>query len=154
MTPNEARMTGQRSIYFLATVLLAAPSLSAQQAADTADIHPTLRAFYFNLAHRDWEAIASQVLSAKIVAHRPAPAAMVAAEATPRDGAAIVCAPEAPPAGAEIRLDGVWAEVTVPRCAGAARGADELRLIRFEDRWRIVYIDLFDEQARVAAATR
>jgi hypothetical protein len=142
-------------MYFLAMVLLAAPSLSAQQAAeDTAEIHQTLRAFYFNLAHRDWEAIASQVLSAKIVAHRPAPAAMVAAAATPRDGTAIVCVPEAPPAGVEIRFAGAWAEVTVPRCAGAARGADELRLIRFEGRWRIVYIDLFDEQASVAAATR
>ena len=45
---------------------------------------------------------------------------------------------------ATITLDGDWAEVSVPRCT-APRGADEFRLIRFERRWRFVYIDLFQE---------
>jgi hypothetical protein len=45
---------------------------------------------------------------------------------------------------AAIRLDGDWAEVSVPRCSGAAAGVDELRMLYFEERWRFIYTDLFD----------
>ena len=45
---------------------------------------------------------------------------------------------------AAIRLDGDWAEVSVPRCSGNSAGADELRLLYFEERWRFIYTDLFD----------
>lgn len=45
---------------------------------------------------------------------------------------------------AAIRLDGDWAEVSVPRCSGASGGVDELRMLYFEERWRFIYTDLFD----------
>lgn len=114
--------------------------------ADTAGIHTALRAFYFSLSHRDWEAIAGQVLSAKVVAHRPPPDAMVAAEAAAGRAAGLACGES------RITRDGSWAEVSVVRCGGTARGVDEFRLIRFQRRWRIVYIDLSRESVSVAAA--
>jgi hypothetical protein len=45
---------------------------------------------------------------------------------------------------AAIRLDGDWAEVTVARCSGAVVGADEFRMLYFEERWRFIYTDLFE----------
>jgi len=120
-------------------------------APDSSAIHTTLRAFYFNLAHRDWEAIASQVLPAKVVAHRPAPEAMVAAAESPApldDGADC---PTHPGDLARITTEGDWAEVSVARCQEGKRGEDEFRLIHFEQRWRIVYIDLFEERLSVTA---
>jgi len=45
---------------------------------------------------------------------------------------------------APIRLDGDWAEVSVPRCNGASAGADEFRMLYFEERWRFIYTDLFE----------
>lgn len=134
----------------LAAALVGLPVAASAQtsaAADTAGINTTLRAFYFNLTHRDWEAIASQVLPAKVVAHRPPPEALVAAAAATEDIAAVACDSTGALAGARISVIGDWAEVSVPRCLSAAPGAaDELRLIRFEERWRIVYIDV-DEQS-------
>jgi len=53
---------------------------------------------------------------------------------------------------AAITLDGDWAEVSVPRCAGTAVGADEFRFIRFERRWRVIYIALFREGSPVQLA--
>jgi hypothetical protein len=50
---------------------------------------------------------------------------------------------------AVIELDGDWAEVSVPRCSPAV-GADEFRLIRFDGRWRFVYIHL-SQQMNVTA---
>jgi len=49
-----------------------------------------------------------------------------------------------------ITLDGDWAEVTVPSCASPLAGADEFRLIRFEGRWRFVYIRLFESPVTVS----
>lgn len=86
------------------TALAAAPAAQAQDApADTAGIHTALRAFYFSLGHRDWEAIAGQVLSAKVVAHRPPPDAMVAGEAAPGRAAGLACGTS------RIRVDGACA---------------------------------------------
>jgi hypothetical protein len=126
----------------------AAATATAQQApvrpdSTRAQIQGTLRAFYFNLAHNDWEALAADILPAKVVAHRSVPARLVM-PAPSGDGAAVECSSPATPSidGATITLDGDWAEVSVPRCA-EPRGADEFRLIRFERRWRFVYIDLF-----------
>ena len=139
----------------LAAALCAAfallPGRASAQETDSSAIHTTLRAFYFNLAHHDWEAIASQVLPAKVVAHRPAPEAMVAAAESPAllDDSADCSAP--PGDQARITTDGDWAEVSVARCEGALRGEDEFRLIHFEQRWRIVYIDLFAQRLSVMA---
>jgi elongation factor P--beta-lysine ligase len=45
---------------------------------------------------------------------------------------------------ADIRLDGDWAEASVPRCSGTASGVDEFRMLYFEERWRFIYTDLFE----------
>jgi hypothetical protein len=154
--PSEETMTIRRRVGLLsaapfvaglAATLAAAPVARAQESSpDTAGIHAALRAFYYSLAHRDWEAIAGQVLPAKVVAHRPPPDAMVIAATSPDRAAGLRCGES------RVRADGAWAEVSAIRCRGAARATDEFRLIRFEERWRIVYIDLVDET--VMAATR
>jgi hypothetical protein len=41
--------------------------------------------------------------------------------------------------------------VSVPRCGAPLAGADEFRLIRFESRWRFVYIRLLEEPVIVSA---
>jgi hypothetical protein len=128
--------TGLRlTLLFTGALAATAPARAQDPIADTAGIHAALRAFYYSLGHRDWEAIAGQVLSAKVVAHRPPPDAMVAAEAAEGRAAGLACGES------RVMMDGAWAEVSVARCLGTARGADEFRLIRFERRWRIVYID-------------
>lgn len=48
---------------------------------------------------------------------------------------------------AAIRLDGDWAEASVPRCQEGRAGADEFRLLYFEHRWRFIYTDLFEAPA-------
>jgi hypothetical protein len=48
---------------------------------------------------------------------------------------------------AEIRIDGDWADVSVPRCSGTSPGVDELGMLYFEERWRFIYTDLFDGSA-------
>jgi hypothetical protein len=52
---------------------------------------------------------------------------------------------------AAIMLEGDWAEATVPRCTAASAGFDEFRLINFEERWRIVYIELYQDPINVSA---
>lgn len=44
---------------------------------------------------------------------------------------------------AAIRIDGDWADVSVPRCDGSRGGVDEFRLMFFEHRWRFIYTDMF-----------
>jgi hypothetical protein len=144
-------MPSRRAAIALVTLLIAATATAAAQQAPArrdstrAQLQRTLRAFYFNLAHYDWEALAADVLPAKMVAHRPAPEALVTS-APSAAGAPAECASPATPSidGAIITLDGDWAQVSVPRCT-EPRGADEFRLIRFDRRWRFVYIDLFQE---------
>jgi hypothetical protein len=142
-------MPFRRTALALVTLLIAAACRAAAQQAPAqhdstrAQIHRTLRAFYFNLAHNDWEALTADILPAKVVPHRSVPEALVMA-ARSGAGPPVECgSPETPLIdGAIITLDGDWAEVSVPRCT-EPRGADEFRLIRFERRWRFVHIDLF-----------
>ena len=66
----------------------ALPAGAQQQPGTEADstraqLRMTLRAFYFNLAHQDWAAVSAAVLPAKVVAHRPAPATLMAATQRP-----------------------------------------------------------------------
>ena len=154
-----------RTAVALITVLLASAGTAiAQQPRALLDsarahIHSTLRAFYFNLAHQDWTALSADILPAKVVAHRPAPETLMVAAASPGRTAGLSPAADEPVAcssnatvlvdQATITLDGDWAEVSVPRCSAPA-GADEFRLIHFEERWRFVYIDLFEESVNVA----
>ena len=159
---------------FLLMLTAAVPSATAQQSAagaDSAEIDKTsaelrsaLRAFYFSLAHRDWEALSAGILPAKVVAHHPAPEAIVAASTRPVGGArpigsaaaneSPVCSSAARPSvdGAVITLRDDWAEVSVMSCGGAPGAADEFRFIHFEGRWWIVFIDLFRNPAGIGPA--
>jgi hypothetical protein len=119
-----------------------------------AQIRTVLRAFYFNLENQNWEALAAYVLSPKLLERRGAPTdlQMVARDRGRGRGsshaatASLSCPSSASPGVDEagIRLDGDWAEVSVPRCSGASLGVDEFRMLYFEERWRFIYTDLFD----------
>jgi hypothetical protein len=133
----------------LATALGVCTSTAAAQQSPIepdsarAQIQTALRAFYFNLDHQDWEALTADILAAKVIASRAVPKSMVApAPASDR----LPCSSDIPTrvSRAAIAFDGDWAEVSVPRCTVASAGSDEFRLIHFEERWRFVYIDLYD----------
>ena len=154
-------VTSRTAFALLAVLLTATVAGTAQQSPDSAraQIHTRLRAFYFNLAHQDWEALTADILAAKVVAHRPAPAALVAAAASPsrevRGSASYhraACSSRATPLVDQsvMLLHGDWAEVSVPRCGTVGGGEDEFRLIHFEQRWRIVSINLFQERRSVS----
>jgi hypothetical protein len=135
-------------------------SATAQQAAPSSpdsarsQIRAVLRAFYLHLENQNWEALSPYVLSPKLLERRGAPEDrhMVTRDrARGRGSSHATSPPRACPAKpsavvdqAAIRLDGDWAEVSVPRCSGAAAGVDELRMLYFEERWRFIYTDLFD----------
>jgi hypothetical protein len=125
---------------------------SAQQVppADSsrAQIQQTLRSWYFSLAHHDWNAVTDDILAAKVVAHRLPPAGLLKKQEVQSEAALEIrhCAAReaALVEAALVRLDGDWAEVWVPRCGTGFRGGDSFRLIYFEQRWRFVYIDLYE----------
>ena len=127
---------------------------AAQQAAMRADsaraqIGAVLRAFYLNLESQNWGALSMYVLSPKLLERRGAPGDLQTAardRARGRGSSHAAAAPVACPSSsspvvdeAAIRLDGDWAEVSVPRCSGAWVGADEFRMLYFEERWRFIY---------------
>jgi hypothetical protein len=117
-------------------------------------IRGVLRAFYLHLENQDWEALSPYVLSPKLLERRGSSedVQMVIRDRTRSRGASHAASrprtcPVKPTAlidEAAIRLDGDWAEVSVPRCSGATAGVDELRMLYFEERWRFIYTDLFD----------
>jgi hypothetical protein len=125
---------------------------SAQQVppADSsrAQIKQTLRSWYFSLAHHDWNAVTDDILAAKVVAHRLPPAGLLKKQEVQSEAALEIrhCAAgeAALVEAALVRLDGDWAEVWVPRCGTGFMGGDSFRLIYFEQRWRFVYIDLYE----------
>jgi hypothetical protein len=117
-------------------------------------IRAVLRAFYLNLESQNWDALSAYVLSPKLLERRGAPGDLQTAARDRARGrgsshtapALITCPSSTSPMvdEAAVRLDGDWAEVSVPRCSGAAAGADEFRLLYFEERWRFIYTDLFE----------
>ncbi|MBA2565527.1 MAG: hypothetical protein H0V09_08920 [Gemmatimonadetes bacterium] len=140
----------------LMATALPAPAQQGLTQSDSpqAQLRTTLRAFYFSLAHRDWNALSVNILPAKVVAHRTAPEALVSPPRAARpvrligsapatDGAS-GCGSKAGPLVEEatIRLEGDWAEVWVRRCAATSIGADRFRFVHFDGRWWIVHIDL------------
>jgi hypothetical protein len=138
-----------------AALIVSTVSANAQQSPArtkilSTQIQPILRAFYFNLAHQNWEALTADILPAKVVAHRPAPEALVMSGTTPDDP--VACSSTAPALveQATIRLDGDWAEVSVPHCTVSGT-SDEFRLIHFEGRWRFVFIQLFQVPVNVSS---
>jgi hypothetical protein len=118
-----------------------------------AQIRAVLRAFYLHLENQNWDALSPYVLSPKLLERRgnPEDAQMVTRDRGRSRGASHAASrprtcPAEPSAlidAAAIRLDGDWAEVSVPRCSGATAGVDELRMLYFEERWRFIYTDLF-----------
>jgi hypothetical protein len=142
---------------------LARPA-AAQRAAIQPDsaqvrIRTVLRAFYLNLESRNWEALAAYVLSPKLLERRGAPGDHQAASrdrartrgSTRPAAEPVACSSSTPPMvdKAAIQLDGDWAEVSVPRCIGTSAGADEFRLLYFEQRWRFIYTDMFEAPPNV-----
>ena len=157
-----------RRIAVVAAGLLTAPILpaAAQRAAvqpdsSHAQIRTVLRAFYLNLASQNWEALAAYVLSPKLLERRGTPGDLQpAARHRTRAGGSsrpaaepVACSSSTSPMvdQAAIELDGDWAEVSVPRCGVASAGADEFRLLYFEERWRFIYTDLFEEPTNVSS---
>jgi hypothetical protein len=153
-------LLNRRSILEVGALLMAlAQPATAQRAAIQPDsaraqIRGVLRAFYLNLEHQNWEALAAFVLSPKLLERRGAPEdfQMVARDRGRRRGSSHARAGPTTCASstsrwveeAAIELDGDWAEVAVPRCSGASSGVDEFRMLYFEDRWRFIYTDLFE----------
>jgi hypothetical protein len=148
------------SRFFLLTAILLAPGVSADAQTPAApsdsallELRTVLRAFYRNLDAHDWDALASYVLSPKLMERRgvPADSLLVLKDRTrPRlldHGAPppshCPAVPAAQVDSAAIRRDGDWADVSVPRCRGEVGGVDEFRLMYFEQRWRFIYTDLF-----------
>ncbi len=84
-----------------------------------------------------------------MAASRTAPVIM----AIPSGSDPVQCSTKTPAlvSQAVITVTGDWAEVSVPRCAVASTGADEFRLIHFEERWRVIGIRLFQEPLAVTA---
>jgi hypothetical protein len=122
-----------------------------------AQIRSVLRAYYMHFENRNWDALSPYVLSPKLLERRGAAGQVetVAKDRTRGRGASHpASAPRTCPAKpsasvdeATIQVDGDWAEVSVPRCSGAAAGVDELRMLYFEERWRFIYTDMFDGSA-------
>lgn len=153
-------MPSRRSTLAVGVLLLAvARPVTAQQPAILPDSAPSqiravLRAFYLNLENQNWEALAAYVLSPKLLERRGGPGdlELVARDRTRARGSAhAAVAPRTCTSStssmvekAVIRLDGDWAEVSVPRCSGASSGVDEFRMLYFEERWRFIYTDLFE----------
>ena len=150
-------------------LLTAAPAATAQDTALAPDsaraqIRLVLRAFYLNLASQNWDALAAYVLSPKLLERRGSPGdvGMVARDRTrARGSSAAVAAPRACPSNASpvidqaaIRIDGDWADVSVPRCSGPSPGVDEFGMLYFEHRWRFIYTDLFQGPPTPATAAR
>jgi hypothetical protein len=112
----------------------------------TTEIAGRLRSFYFNLASNSWEPLTSDILAAKVVAHRPFPQTLLAAARPAGAGLSLVERPCSSDRSvsveqAVIAVEGDWAEARVPQC-GPVPQHDEFRLIRFAGRWRFVSIHL------------
>ena len=156
-------MTGRRFSLAAGLLLMVLARPAAAQGAATqrdsahAQIRTVLRAFYLHLQNQNWAALSAYVLSPKLLERRGAPGdlQMVVRDRARRRGSSHVggapmpCPSSTSPGADEaaIRRDGDWAEASVPRCSGTAWGADEFRLLYFEQRWRFIYTDLFEAPA-------
>jgi hypothetical protein len=125
-------------------------------------IRTALRAFYFSLAHHDWEALTAGILPAKVVAHYPAPPAIMAAPLPNQRPVKCAAAIAERVAAAEITIDAGWATAAVARCGhgdvGSGEvgandvGVDEFRFVEFDGRWWIVHLELSQDHGTVQLA--
>ncbi|MBA2566059.1 MAG: hypothetical protein H0V09_11655 [Gemmatimonadetes bacterium] len=114
------------------------------------EVRAVVRAFYFHLSHGDWEALISQILPAKVTARwspsqpnsTASPGAPGTSHVTRRIAVEVECASDHGPRvdHAVVTLEGKWALARVPACVEGSGGMDEFRLLRVQERWRIVYI--------------
>jgi hypothetical protein len=125
-------------------------------------IRTSLRAFYFSLAHHDWDALTAGILPAKVIAHHRAPAVIVAAsqphERPAKGSPAIAERVE----DAELTIDAGWAAASVAGCCAGEVGsgepgandvgADEFRFVEFDGRWWIVHIALSHDPGNLQLA--
>jgi hypothetical protein len=138
----------------------AAQRAAVQSDSAHAQIRTVLRAFYSSMARQDWQALSAYVLSPKLLERRGAPGDLqTASRDRARAGGSsraaaerVACPSSSSPMvdQAAIQLDGDWAEVSVPRCSVTSAGADEFRLLYFEERWRFIYTDLFEAPMNVS----
>lgn len=163
-------MLTQRLPLLFGLLLMAAPPPATAQTTNPApdsaraQIRLVLRAFYFNLGNRNWDALAAYVLSPKLLERRGAPGdlPMVARDRSrSRSSPAAIAAPQSCPSSASpgidaagIRVDGDWADVSVPRCSGSSPGVDRFGMLYFESRWRFIYTDLFEVSSPPETAAR
>ena len=159
-TALETLLSNRRPTLVAGVLLMAlAGPATAQQAVIPPDsarvqIRAVLRAFYFNLQSQNWGALSPYVLSPKLLERRGTPGDLQTAagdRARSRGSSHAAAGPMTCPSStspmvdeAAIRLDGDWAEVSVPRCSSALAGTDEFRMLYFEARWRFIYTDLFE----------
>ncbi len=157
---REVALSRRRLNLVIGMLLIASPRLTTAQEvvvppdSARAQIRAVLRAFYRHLENQDWEALSPYVLSPKLLERRGSPADVQVINGDRARGRGTSHAasrprtcPSKPPAlidEAAIRIDGDWAEVSVPRCSGVTPGVDELRMLYFEERWRFIYTDLFE----------
>jgi hypothetical protein len=116
------------------------------------EVRVVLRAFYFALAHREWEALMRHTLPAKVTTRWIMPDSLLTARANGPgpsraghgSGAEPAChADDAQRiAFAAVRLGPEWASARVPACADGSGPSDEFRFLRVQGAWRIVYIAL------------
>jgi hypothetical protein len=136
-------------------------STAIPQDSAESQIRAVLRVFYLNLENRNWDALSAYVLSPKLLERRGSQGdlQMVARDRTrtrasshPVDApASCTSSVKSAVEQAAMRVDGDWAEVSVPRCIGTSAGTDEFRLLYFEARWRFIYTDLFEPPANLTA---
>jgi hypothetical protein len=138
------------SLAFVAALVAFAGTGAAQQSpaspdsASRAEIRNVLRAFYFNRAHGDVNALLTGMLGSKVDANRKAPFEAIVASDTLASDTTVSCLPTPPIDQAVIVLRGDWAHVSVPRCGTTEATSDQFRMIRLEKRWRFVDFHVID----------
>jgi len=143
-------LTCRTSLAFVAALVAftgtgaAQPSAASPDSASRVQIRNALRAFYFNRAHGNWNALLTDMLGSKVDANRKAPFEAIVASDTLASDAPVSCLPTPPIDQAVIVLRGNWAHVSVPRCGTAESTVDQFRMIRLEERWRFVDFHVID----------
>lgn len=153
-----------RGLFFVLLLTPAQP-LSGQAASSiespqAEEIRGVIRAFYFHLAHQDWDAVGRQILPAKVVARWAPPDALLPphtshigdARGSPFEAAVARQMAKAEPrctadharavAHASVAIEGRWAAVSLAPCSEGSMAGDEFRLFFMQGSWRIVHIAL------------
>jgi hypothetical protein len=156
MTRSERLGFGLAALVSLLAARGTTPATAQQPPArselDEPRIRTALRAFYFSLAHHDWEALTAGILPAKVVAHYPTPLGLTAASLP--DGRPVNCAAAIAERvdAAKITMEARWAAAVVARCGHGDVPSgevgtndvwvDQFRFVKFDGRWWIVHIEL------------